>query len=202
MKEIWSYLDLFSLLIRDRKWVQTNKKLYMKKHSFDLVLIGRGVHQFLEGSFYDKCLLCFSHLGFNVYRESISQIQNINFLEEENNSVYKIYCWHIHNTYIHTQFYVCMGIYIKEISLYNPALYSIWKIYILLVSTSLCLFFFINWSIQCYFDPRRQSQNSNHHFHSKLEIVYLCNLSIIIYLLLYISFWSVTITQTLEKSDL
>lgn len=134
MKEIWSYLDLFSLLIRDRKWMQTNKKLYMKKHSFNLVLIGRGVHLFLEGSFYDKYLLCFCHLGFNVYRESISQIQNIYFLEEENNSIYEIYYWHIHNTYIHTQFYVCMGIYIKEISLYNPALYSIWK-YILLVST-------------------------------------------------------------------
>ena len=133
IKEIWSYLDLFSLSVRDRKWMQTNKKLYMKKQSFDLVLIGRGVHLFLEGSFYDKCLLCFSHLGFKVYRESISQIQNINFLEEENNSIYIIYYWHIHNTYIHTQFYVCMGIHIKEISLYNPTLYSIWKIYILLV---------------------------------------------------------------------
>lgn len=44
---------------------------------FDLVLIGKGVHLFLEGNFYNKYLLCFPPLSFNVCGESTAQTQNI-----------------------------------------------------------------------------------------------------------------------------
>lgn len=125
----------------------------------------------------------FSSLGLNVYRESTSEIQNINFFQEENNFIHYIYiinmCLY---SYIHAYKILCLCVnilwrntslkpstifYMENLSLYSPDFIFLFV-------------FFIHWSIQYHFDPSRHLACISHHFYSYLETVCLCNLSIII----------------------
>lgn len=151
------------------------------------MVIGKGVHLLLQGNLYNKYVPYFPHLGFNVYGESISQIQNINSEEINFIHIYVILSWckYTLNKYIFvTQHYILYGKFVF-ISYIFPV--------------SLFMSFFLYCFTQHYFNPSRQLTYKNHHFHSKQGFICLCYLSIIICQLLYISFLFVTIKSDLRK---
>lgn len=153
---------------------------------FDLVLIGKGVHLFLQGNFNNKYVPYFPYLGFNVYGESISQIQNINSEEEINFiHVYVILSWCKYTLNEYT--------FVTMFYMENLSLYVIFSQFHWLMS------FFLYCITQHYFNSSRQLAYKNHHFHSKQGFICLCYLSIIICQLLYISLLFVTIKSDLRK---